>query len=88
VVGAGAGGAGAAAVVVAAVDVDVDVDVDLDLDVDVDARDALAPDRGAGERLVAAAARVGVPATARCPTIATVASALAAAAAMRERQTG
>ena len=39
-------------------------------------------------RPVAEAARVGVPASAKWPAIATVATALAAAAAMRDRRAG
>ncbi len=71
-----------------------------DVDADVDARAAVVPessdddraavdsDRAAVVRPVAEAARVGVPAIARWPAIATVATALAAAAAMRERRAG
>jgi hypothetical protein len=88
VVAAGAGGAGVAAVVAAEVAADVDAEVEADDEAEVEAWAALAVDRGAGEWPGAAAARVGVPPRARCPAIATVATALAAAATMRERRAG
>jgi hypothetical protein len=77
---------------VAAVAADVDADVDAGGAVvpesSDDDRAAVDADRVAVVRPVAEAARVGVPASARWPAIATVATALAAAAAMRERRAG
>lgn len=75
-VGAGAGAAGVADV------------VPTEADPDVAAWAFVTAERVAGVRLVPEATRVGVPARARCPAIATVAIALAAAAAMRERRAG
>ena len=89
-VAAGAGGAGVAAVVAAevAADADAEVEAEADDEAEVAAWAALAVDRGVDEWPGAAAARVGVPPRARCPAIATVATALAAAATMRERRAG